>query len=83
MELLDTVIAMLAQGEVLPPCYKDYALMGNWKGHRKYHMQPDWLLIYRLEHIAIHLIYKPHMRPMWLYFCRRNVSFVSGDKSLS
>ena len=28
---------------------KDHALTGNWIGHRECHIQPDWLLIYRLE----------------------------------
>lgn len=49
IELLDEVIAMLAQGEVLPPQYKDHPLTGNWVGHRECHIRPDWLLIYRIE----------------------------------
>lgn len=28
---------------------KDHALTGTWIGHRECHIQPDWLLIYRLE----------------------------------
>ncbi|MCP4415497.1 MAG: type II toxin-antitoxin system YafQ family toxin, partial [Chloroflexi bacterium] len=24
---------------------------GNWKGHRECHIEPDWLLIYRLNEI--------------------------------
>ena len=49
MELLDQVITMLAKGEILPANYKDYALTGNWSGHRECHIQSDWLLIYRIE----------------------------------
>ncbi len=31
----------------LDPQYKDHVLIGNWKGYRELHIQPDWLLIYR------------------------------------
>lgn len=46
---LETVIEMLAMGETLPPEYRDHELSNNWKGHRECHIQPDWLLIYRIE----------------------------------
>lgn len=49
MERLDAVIEMLALGEVLPLQYKDHELTNNWKGHRECHIQPDWLLIYRID----------------------------------
>lgn len=49
MELLKTVITLLARGETLPAVYKDHALSGDWSGHRECHIQPDWLLIYRIE----------------------------------
>lgn len=49
IELLEEVIAMLAMGETLPDKHKDYALTGNWVGHRECHILPDWLLIYRIE----------------------------------
>ena len=32
-----------------PEKSKDHALTGTWIGHRECHIQPDWLLIYRLE----------------------------------
>ena len=47
--LLDDVIRMLASGETLPEKYSDHALTGNWKGYRECHIQPNWLLIYRIE----------------------------------
>ena len=28
---------------------RDHDLTGNWRGHRECHIQPDWLLIYRIE----------------------------------
>lgn len=49
IELLDKVIDILAMGETLPEKYRDHALTGNWVGHRECHIQPDWLLIYRIE----------------------------------
>jgi mRNA interferase YafQ len=49
IDLLEAVVATLAMGETLPPKYKDHALSGNWVGHRECHIQPDWLLIYRVE----------------------------------
>lgn len=49
MELLETVIEILAMGKPLPLEYKDHDLTGNWRGHRECHIQPDWLLIYRIE----------------------------------
>lgn len=49
IDLLEIVIATLALGEPLPDKNKDHALTGNWIGHRKCHILPDWLLIYRIE----------------------------------
>lgn len=49
IELLDDVIRLLAQGEPLPEKNRDHVLTGNWVGHRECHIQPDWLLIYRIE----------------------------------
>lgn len=49
MELLDNIIRALSKGETLPDKNKDHELTGNWAGHRECHIQPDWLLIYRLE----------------------------------
>lgn len=49
IKLLDDVITMLAMGEMLPERNKDHALSGIWVGHRECHIQPDWLLIYRVE----------------------------------
>lgn len=48
IELLDEVIAKLAQGEELPEKNRDHALSGNWVGHRECHIQPDWLLVYHV-----------------------------------
>ena len=49
INLLDDIIRMLSKGETLPEKNKDHELTGNWIGHRGCHIQPDWLLIYRIE----------------------------------
>ena len=49
ISLLEDIISVLAMGEPLPDKNKDHALGGNWVGHRECHIQPDWLLIYRIE----------------------------------
>ena len=49
IDLLDDIIRTLSRGESLPEQNKDHALTGDWVGHRECHIQPDWLLIYRIE----------------------------------
>ena len=42
------VIEKLVAGQLLEPKYHDHQLSGNWKGHRDCHIEPDWILIYRI-----------------------------------
>lgn len=49
IDLLDDIIRALSRGETLPPKNKDHELSGNWAGHRECHIQPDWLLVYRID----------------------------------
>lgn len=37
----------LSNEEQLENKYRDHNLIGNYKGRRECHIQPDWLLIYR------------------------------------
>ena len=48
MNELKTVVRMLADGEELPEKYRDHPLKGDYKGHRECHIEPDWLLIYKI-----------------------------------
>lgn len=48
MEIMKGVIATLAQVEVLDSRFRDHALLGQYAGTRECHLQPDWLLIYRI-----------------------------------
>lgn len=46
---LETVVNLLASGKVLPKRYRDHSLGGDYRDFRECHIQPDWLLIYRIE----------------------------------
>ena len=48
MGLLEAVIETLAEQQLLAPRHRDHPLKGNWRGYRECHIQPDWLLIYRV-----------------------------------
>ena len=51
IEKLESIVDMIASGsktEELKLLYDDHELHGNWKSHRELHIEPDWLLIYRL-----------------------------------
>lgn len=56
INLLDNIIRVLSRGEKLPDKHKDHELTGDWVGHRECHIQPDWLLIYRIEDDVLVLI---------------------------
>ena len=49
IRLLDDIIRKLAACEPLPEKNKDHPLSGDWVGHRECHIQPDWLLVYKVE----------------------------------
>ena len=49
IQLLERVIELLANGETLPPKYKDHALIGDYADCRECHITPDWLLIYQIN----------------------------------
>lgn len=49
IQKLKDIVEMLAKGEELSSAYKNHALTGNWIGHRELHIEPNWLLIYKIE----------------------------------
>jgi mRNA interferase YafQ len=49
MEKLKSVVRKLIDGNPLESKYLDHALGGNLKGHRDCHIEPDWLLLYRID----------------------------------
>jgi mRNA interferase YafQ len=50
------VLEELVQGERLAPQYRDHVLVGQYKGTRECHIEPDWLLVYELAEDEIVLI---------------------------
>ena len=55
IDRLRTVVNALSAKETLPPQYRDHELIGRYKGFRECHIEPDWLLIYRIEDEALKL----------------------------
>lgn len=49
LQSLKIVVDLLLTENALPVKYKDHPLGGNWVGHRECHVDPDWLLIYRVD----------------------------------
>ena len=47
--LLEDVIRLLCEEQPLPEKNRDHALTGSFVGFRECHIQPDWLLIYKVE----------------------------------
>ncbi|MCI5194047.1 MAG: type II toxin-antitoxin system YafQ family toxin [Candidatus Electrothrix sp. AU1_5] len=52
---LQTVIETLVDEQPLDSRYKDHQLIGNWVNHRECHIEPDWLLIYRISESNLYL----------------------------
>ncbi len=48
LKKLDTVMRRLANAEHLEARHRDHKLTGPWQDFRECHIEPDWLLIYRL-----------------------------------
>lgn len=56
MAKLRQAIGLLLEGDLLPPQYKDHPLSGEWKNFRDCHIEPDWLLLYKIEGENLHLV---------------------------
>lgn len=48
-EKIKSIISKLINEERLESKYKDHKLSGNYEGRRECHIEPDWLLIYKLQ----------------------------------
>jgi mRNA interferase YafQ len=58
LEKFRTANELLTSNKELPRKYKDHPLTGNWAGHREFHLEPDWLVIYkkskdRIDYISL------------------------------
>ncbi|MCI1305641.1 MAG: type II toxin-antitoxin system YafQ family toxin [Lachnospiraceae bacterium] len=50
LNLLQDVLQTLLEEAELDARYHDHALIGNYIGFRECHIEPDWLLIYIINH---------------------------------
>lgn len=55
IEKLREVVRKLANGEELDAKYRDHMMTGNYIGFRECHVEPDWLLIYRIYEDVLEL----------------------------
>ena len=55
LDLLNEIVDKLANQESLEEKYKDHALTGKYRGFRECHIEPDWLLVYRINEDEIFL----------------------------
>ena len=49
IEKFKRIDKLLMLGQQLPQKNKDHVLIGNWNGYRECHIEPDWLLIYKVD----------------------------------
>ena len=56
---LQKVVMILASGETVPEEYRDHPLRGNYSGYRECHIEPDWLLVYKItENVLVLTLYR-------------------------
>ena len=53
---LKVVLEKIALGLKLDSRYRDHKLSGNWGNFRECHIEPDWLLIYRINDNTLELV---------------------------
>ena len=51
----EEVTHILAQGKNLPRTKRPHKLSGNYKDWQECHIEPDWLLIYRIDATTLYL----------------------------
>lgn len=55
MRKLRTVIRLLLDDKPLEPRQRDHPLKGDWVGYRDLHVEPDWVLLYRVTEAELML----------------------------
>ncbi len=53
---LRRLLESLIEEEPLSARHRDHPLRGIWKGYREAHIEPDWLVIYRVKGSELHLV---------------------------
>ena len=56
MSKLRAVILLLIEGKPLPLRLKDHTLSGDWELHRDCHLEPGWLLLYKIDGDDLYLV---------------------------
>jgi mRNA interferase YafQ len=56
LDKLEFVVDLLQAQEQLPIRCHPHSLHGNWIGHWDCHLEPDWLLIYKMTETELILI---------------------------
>ncbi len=49
MQKLKALLDLIIEEKLIPATYLDHPLKGNWRGFRDAHIEPDWLLIYKIS----------------------------------
>ena len=52
---LKQLISQLANGQILDAKHRDHPLIGEWRGSRDCHIEPDWLLVYSADEVTLRL----------------------------
>ena len=52
LNLIKSSMEKIAKQTALPRSVRDHALIGNWVGYRELHLQPDWLLVYKIDELT-------------------------------
>ena len=48
LDKIKTIIKTLINQQPLNEVYRDHKLIGNYKNRRECHIEPDWLLVYKI-----------------------------------
>ncbi len=56
MNRLKEVVGLLAEEQPLPAKFRDHGLSKHWTGYRECHIEPDRLLVYRIDGEALVLV---------------------------
>lgn len=55
LDKLRTVVNALSARQTLDEKYRDHSLTGNYRDFRECHIEPDWLLVYRINEDELEL----------------------------
>lgn len=55
IDYLHEVVNTLARQQKLAESYRDHSLSGEYRGFRECHIEPNWLLVYRIDGDALEL----------------------------